>query len=306
MSILRSTLRRRNLYTGLWSFSRGLTQLLNVFLPAHDAVEVALTNLFFNLARNPAVFIQLRREIFNKKENESEWTFECLKSLKYLQYVISETFRLNPPIGTNTRMVLNHTTLPTGGGSSGYNTSSIYVHKGDIITFNFCALHRRQDLFGNDADVFRPERWEALRPINWSYLPFGGGPRICPGQQLALTEVGYTVVQIIQQFKSIENRDPQLDFVENHKISTERKNGGKVTLIPAWGIWIYASCKLWATDSMALGYRYTPFQLFWCFGKSDACLHILFQPIIPISQTASSHKKSFNRVRANNTRYGNT
>ena len=210
-------------------------QLLNVFLPAHDATGVALTNVFFNLARNPATYAKLRREILNAEGDQTDWTFERLKSLRYLQYVVNETFRLNPPIGTTTRMALRHTTLPTGGGPSSNSGSPIYIRKGDVVTFNFYALHRSQDLSGYDANLFVPERWETLRPAHWSYLPFGGGPRVCPGQQLALTEVGYTIVKILQAFKRIENRDPVMEFVEHYKITTESKNGAKVAFIPAAG-----------------------------------------------------------------------
>ncbi len=42
-------------------------------------------------------------------------------------------------------------------------------------------MHRRTDIYGSDALLFRPERWapeESLRP-GWAYLPFNGGPRIC-------------------------------------------------------------------------------------------------------------------------------
>ena len=206
-------------------------QLLNVFLPAHDATGVALTNVFFHLARHPGVYLKLRREIVAMEDQDVKWTFERIKSLKYLQYVIQETFRLNPVIGTNARMALEDTMLPTGGGESGNGNSPIFVHKGDIVTFSFYALHKRKDLFGEDADTFRPERWETLRPAHWSYLPFGGGPRICPGQQLALTEVGYSVIQIVKAFSAIENRDQVLEFVEHYKLSTESKNGAKVALI---------------------------------------------------------------------------
>ena len=200
-------------------------QLLNIFLPAHEATAVALTNIFFNLARNPNCYAKLRQEILAAGE-QAAWTFERLKSLKYLQSVINETFRLNPAIGSNNRIALRDTILPTGGGPLG--TAPIYVKKGDKVTMSFYALHRRQDLFGDDANVFRPDRWKTLRPVPWSYLAFGGGPRVCPGQQLALTEIGYTIVKILQSFPVIENRDPVEQFVEVYRITTGSRNGAKV------------------------------------------------------------------------------
>jgi hypothetical protein len=42
-------------------------------------------------------------------------------------------------------------------------------------------MHRRKDIWGPDADDFRPERWDGRR-VGWEYLPFNGGPRICIGR----------------------------------------------------------------------------------------------------------------------------
>ena len=70
-------------------------------------------------------------------------------------------------------------------------------------------MHRRKDIYGPDAEEFRPERWspeEGLRP-GWGYLPFNGGPRICVGQQFALTEASYAIVRLLQEFGRIEDRD---------------------------------------------------------------------------------------------------
>jgi cytochrome P450 len=204
-------------------------QLLNVFLPGHEATGVALTNIFFLLARHPKVWAKLRREILSIGTEVIK--FERLKSLKYLQAVMNETFRLHPAVGTMARAALRDTVLPTGGGTSG--KAPILVLKGDVFATSFYALHRRRDVYGDDADIFRPERWEPLRPAHWTYMPFGGGPRICPGQQLALTEVAYTTVRLLQRFEGIENRDDVLEFVEQYKISTESRNGAKVSFLCA-------------------------------------------------------------------------
>jgi cytochrome P450 len=65
-------------------------------------------------------------------------------------------------------------------------------------------MQRREDIWGKDAAVFNPDRW-VDRKVGWEYLPFNGGPRICLGQQFALTEVGYVLTRLIQKFDRIEN-----------------------------------------------------------------------------------------------------
>ncbi|MCJ1386707.1 hypothetical protein MMC17_009833 [Xylographa soralifera] len=204
-------------------------QLLNVFLPGHDAIAVLLTNIFFNLARNSTVYLTLRQEVL--RLGDQELTITNLRSLPYLQHVIDETFRLNPTVGQNARIALRDTVLPTGGGPSG--SAPILVCKGDAVQFNFYALHRRPEIYGDDADKFRPERWEKLRVGHRDYLPFGGGPRVCPAREMSLAQARFVVVRMVQAFKALENRDPVQEFVEVYKISTESKNGAKVMLVPA-------------------------------------------------------------------------
>ena len=48
--------------------------------------------------------------------------------------------------------------LPRGGGPD--QKSPVYVPKGTMVAFGIAAVHRHKDLWGDDADVFRPERWE--------------------------------------------------------------------------------------------------------------------------------------------------
>jgi cytochrome P450 len=93
------------------------------------------------------------------------------------------------------------------------------------------AIHRRPDYFGTDVEEYRPERWEHLRP-GWEYLPFNGGPRICLGQQYALTEAGYVTVRMVQQFAAMRCRDEEPWF-ESITLTCASKNGALVSLTPA-------------------------------------------------------------------------
>ena len=219
-----------------------VNQLLNVFLPAHDATAVALTNTFFHLSRHPRVYATLRKEI-SAMGPHADWTFERLKGCKYLQAVMNETFRLNPSIGQMNRVALRDTVLPTGGGDD--RRSPIFVKKGTVLTTSFYALHRLPQIWGADAESWRPERWlqpnssvqggeEGLIKVgHWTFLPFGGGPRICVGMQLALTEVGYAIGRVVERYAQLECRDLVWEFVEEWKITTVSRNGAKMRLVPA-------------------------------------------------------------------------
>jgi cytochrome P450 len=87
--------------------------------------------------------------------------------------------RLNPPVPMNNREAIRDTVLPRGGGADG--TSPILVPAGSIVGWHCYSMHRRTDIFGDDANDFRPERWTNLRP-GWAYVPFNGGPRVCLGR----------------------------------------------------------------------------------------------------------------------------
>ena len=89
------------------------------------------------------------------------------------------------------RQAMKATVLPVGGGPNA--SAPILVRKGEAVAYSVYAMHRRKDLYGKDADQFRPDRWESgsgkepdLRNIGWGYLPFNGGPRVCLGREHSL------------------------------------------------------------------------------------------------------------------------
>ena len=86
-------------------------------------------------------------------------------------------------------------------------------------------MHRRKDLWGEDADKFRPERWESRRP-GWDYLPFNGGPRICIGQQFALTELSYVIIRLLQK----------IDGIDGSKVTQPARHNLTLTNCPADGV----------------------------------------------------------------------
>lgn len=202
-------------------------ELLNILLAGRDTTAGLLAHLWYILARRPDVFNKLRTEVLRLDGREP--TFEEIKEMKYLQYCLNEALRLYPLVPINGRVAIKDTVLPLGGGPDG--KSPIFVKAGTAVNYQVYNMHRRKDLYGEDAEEFRPERWESIRQ-GWHYLPFNGGPRICIGQQFALTEAGYTTIRLLQAFRSVENRDPN-GYGEWLTLTLAVRDGVKVGLTPA-------------------------------------------------------------------------
>ncbi|KAI1325951.1 cytochrome P450 alkane hydroxylase-like protein [Xylariaceae sp. FL0255] len=207
-------------------------ELLNILLAGRDTTASHLGWVFHHLACDPARFQKLRKSIIEDfgtyDRPHTQPTFANLKECRYLRYVNDETLRLNPVVPLNSRRANKDTTIPVGGGPNG--TSPIFVPKGTEVNYSVHAMHHRKDLWGQDADEFNPERWEGRKP-GWEYLPFNGGPRICIGQQFALTEASYVIVRLLQRFDKIENLLPKDELVQhNLNLTSCIGNGVKVKL----------------------------------------------------------------------------
>ncbi|CUS07417.1 unnamed protein product [Tuber aestivum] len=194
-------------------------QTLNILLAGRDTTAGLLGFIFWLLARHPHIYQKLREEIISafgtgRDGGGKRPSFSALKDLTYLRYVLNETLRLYPSVPLNGRTAVRNTILPRGGGEDGL--SPVFVPKGQRVDYSCYGLHRRKDLYGEDADTFRPERWGEGVGRGWEFLPFNGGPRICLGQQYALTEASYTVTRILQKYARIEVADtytgPMMDL----------------------------------------------------------------------------------------------
>lgn len=119
--------------------------------------------------------------------------------------------------------------------------SPIGILKDTPIGYSTMVMQRRRELYPPhdptdptsfpDPLDFCPERWEDWQPKPWTYIPFNGGPRICIGQQFALTEMTYTIVRLLQRFERIENRMDPIDG-GNPCLKAE------IVLQPGQGVWV--------------------------------------------------------------------
>ncbi|KAE8447500.1 hypothetical protein EG329_010630 [Mollisiaceae sp. DMI_Dod_QoI] len=183
-------------------------QMLHVLLAGRDTTSATIGWAILLLGRHPTEFQKLRKAIIDHFGTESnpthEPTFESLKACKEITYVIYETLRLYPLVPLNGRFALKDTVLPVGGGP--LHKDPIVIRKGEQVGFSTYVMHRRHDIWGEDADVFRPARWEG-RKLGWEFVPFSGGPRVCLGQQYALNNAGFLLTKLLQRYDEIQALD---------------------------------------------------------------------------------------------------
>lgn len=139
-----------------------------------------MSSAIFELARRPEYQKRLRFEATDCLQGQRP-TVEKLRDLTLLNQFVKETLRLYLPVPLNARVAKQDTVLPSGGGLDG--SYPIFIPKGQLVVYQVYSMHRREDLWGPEANKFDPERWEKARPM-FEYLPFNAGPRICPGMWL--------------------------------------------------------------------------------------------------------------------------
>ena len=219
-------------------------QLLTLFMAGSDTSAAHLTSLLHALSFHPRIWQMLRTEVaslnlgtdFDAGKSVPP-TLAQLRSLKYVHQCINECHRLYPVLPSNSRVAYQDTVLPTGGGPDG--KAPVFVAKGTMVAFSITALHRRKDIWGEDASLFRPERWAELgfegakekSADNWNFIPFNGGPRACIGQELATIEIAYLLVRLVQHFEQV-NRGDEEDWIEGLAMACTSRNGAKVILVP--------------------------------------------------------------------------
>ncbi|KAL7610680.1 cytochrome P450 CYP72A219 [Lactuca sativa] len=116
-----------------------------------------------------------------------------LSHLKVINMILHEVLRLYPPGTILGRMIHEETTL-----------GNITLPAGSLLQLHMMLLHHDSDVWGDDVTEFKPERFAegVLKATKGqaSYFPFGGGPRICVGQNFAMLEAKLALVMILRYF----------------------------------------------------------------------------------------------------------
>jgi len=165
-------------------------EAMTLFLAGHETTANALTWTWYLLSQNPAVEEKLHKEIEEVIGHEA--AFDSVPKLTYTEMVLSEAMRLYPPAWAIGRMALTDCYL------GGY-----FIPKRALVLMSQYVTHRDERYFP-DAERFDPERWtpevRESRP-QFSYFPFGGGPRRCIGEGFTWMEGALLLATLAKSWK---------------------------------------------------------------------------------------------------------
>ena len=191
-------------------------EVMTLFLAGHETTANLLAFTFYLLSRNVAVRQRLQTEVDQQLRGRRP-EVEDYNSLSYTRQVLDETLRLYPPAWLLGRQPLEDDQI------GGY-----HVPAGSTVLIGVYAIHRHSDYWENpegfDPDRFAPGA-EAERP-RYAYLPFGGGPRLCIGNNFALLEAALVLAMISQRY--------ELNLVTGYPVEPEVA----FTLRPKSGVWM--------------------------------------------------------------------
>jgi len=181
-----------------------LTAAVSMVFAGSETTAISLSAVFYHLLRHPAAHAKLMQELDEAVQNgiiaerpNGAVSWAESQKLPYLDAVVQESFRLHPAAG----LVLERV-VP----AQGIEVLGERIPGGTIVGCNAWVLHRRPEVFGEDVDAFRPERWieagpEKLREMKATMFQFGAGARTCIGRHISTLEIYKLVPSLLRRFE---------------------------------------------------------------------------------------------------------
>lgn len=201
-----------------------------------DTTAATLKSAFYFSLRNQRVWKRMNQEVRAANLSRSESVaFKDAHSIPYVEAVVREAIRILPGVSMPLERYVPR---------EGYRlTDGSFLPGGSIVGCNPYLLCRNKEIFGEDAEEFRPERWlravedgesedafhARLAAMNGVDLCFGGGRRVCIGKHLALFQVYKVLVTLVMLYE-IELVDPEKEWKVTNSWFVRQEEGSEVRI----------------------------------------------------------------------------
>ncbi|XVE78712.1 hypothetical protein DITRI_Ditri14bG0000500 [Diplodiscus trichospermus] len=167
-------------------------KILGLLIGGHDTASAACTFIVKYLAELPHMYEKVYNEqieIANSKAPGELLNWDDIQKMKYSWNVACEVMRLAPPLQGAFREAIND-----------FIFNGFSIPKGWKLYWSANSTHRNPECFP-EPDKFDPSRFEGNGPAPYTFVPFGGGPRMCPGKEYARLEILVFMHNLVKRFK---------------------------------------------------------------------------------------------------------
>ncbi|KAI3886023.1 hypothetical protein MKX03_003604 [Papaver bracteatum] len=178
--------------------------ILNFVTAGKDTTAATLSWFLYMLCQRPDIQEKVAQEVREATKVKNSISFgefatmvteEALEKMQYLHAALTETLRLYPAVPVDPKICFSDDTLPDG----------FDVKKGDMVAYIPYAMGRMKFIWGDDAEVFRPERWLNEEGVfqnesPFKFTAFQAGPRICLGKEFAYRQMKIFSAVLLRHF----------------------------------------------------------------------------------------------------------
>ncbi|KAF8633143.1 hypothetical protein AX17_004644 [Amanita inopinata Kibby_2008] len=170
-------------------------EALTLLIAGSDTTSNSTCAIIYHLANNPQVQDKLQKELDEQLGTEDILvaTVEQVKRLPYLDTCINEALRIHSTSAQGLPRV-----VPEGG----LTVLDQFFPQGTILSVPSYTIHRDTNVWGEDVEAFRPERWfeRDANAIQKTFNPFSIGPRACVGRNLAFMELQIIIASLLRRY----------------------------------------------------------------------------------------------------------
>uniref|UniRef100_A0A6N2KIH0 Beta-amyrin 28-oxidase n=1 Tax=Salix viminalis TaxID=40686 RepID=A0A6N2KIH0_SALVM len=167
-------------------------KILALLLGGHESTSVACAFIVKFLAELPPIYEGVYKEqieISKSKTAGELLNWEDIQKMRYSWNVACEVMRLIPPFTGNFKEAIDDFVL------NGFS-----IPKGWKLYWSTVSTHKNPEYFP-EPEKFDPSRFEGKGPAPYTFIPFGGGPRMCPGNEYARLEILVFMHNLVKRFK---------------------------------------------------------------------------------------------------------
>ncbi|MCE0739736.1 bifunctional P-450/NADPH--P450 reductase [Bacillus sp. G16] len=177
-------------------------QIITFLIAGHETTSGLLSFAIYYLLKHPDKLKKAYEEV-DRVLTDAAPTYKQVLELTYIRMILNESLRLWPTAPAFSLYPKEDTVI---GGKYPITTK-------DRISVLIPQLHRDRDAWGEDAEEFRPERFEHQDQVpHHAYKPFGNGQRACIGMQFALHEATLVLGMVLKYFTLIDHENYELDI----------------------------------------------------------------------------------------------